>query len=111
MASPKDLKKLKKMGIETDQINALRVIIETQDTVITIEEPTVIQARVGGQSAITVMGGKRTEKPKETRIEVSQEDIQFVMDQTGKSEKEAREALLKANGDVATAISLLNGGS
>ncbi|MEM0173031.1 MAG: nascent polypeptide-associated complex protein [Sulfolobaceae archaeon] len=106
-----DLKKLEKMGLKTEQIDAIKVIIETKDKIITIENPMVIKASVMGQDAITITGGviKEEEKKQQQKFEIKDEDVKFVMEQTGKSEKEVREALVKAEGDIAKAILILTG--
>jgi len=106
-----DLKRLEKMGLKAEQIDAIKVIIETKDKIIIIENPTVIKASVMGQDAITITGGVRKEedKNKQQQIEIKEEDVKFIMEQTGKSEKEVREALIKAEGDIAKAIMILTG--
>ncbi|MCY0859405.1 MAG: nascent polypeptide-associated complex protein [Sulfolobaceae archaeon] len=96
------------MGIKAEQINAIRVIIETEDKNIIIENPTVTKATVMGQEAITVIGTIK-EEPKQKTVEIREEDVKFLMEQTGKSEQEVREALNKANGDVAKALMILTG--
>ncbi|BDB97278.1 nascent polypeptide-associated complex protein [Saccharolobus caldissimus] len=107
---PSDLKKMERMGIKTEQINAIRVIIETPDKNIIIENPLVAKTSVMGNEAIVITGGNTKEEQKQqSQIEVKEEDVRFVMEQTGKSEKEAREALIKANGDIAKAIMILQG--
>ncbi len=109
--SPKDLKKLEKMGIKTQNIDALRVIIETPNERIVIESPMVTKANVMGQEAITVVGGTtRVESKAEPKVEVNEDDVRFVMEQTGKPEAQVREALSKANGDIAKAILSLTEG-
>ncbi len=110
MKVPKDLKALQRMGIKAEKIDALRVTIETPDEVITIESPMVMRTSVAGQEAIVVSGGEtKVEKKSEQKVEVKDEDVKFVMEQTGKPENEVREALTKANGDIAKAIMILNG--
>ncbi|AWR94871.1 nascent polypeptide-associated complex protein [Acidianus brierleyi] len=108
---PKDMKNLERMGIKTENIDATRVIIETQNGKIIIESPTVTKTVAMGQEAIIIMGGeKREEKNEEsTGKEIKEEDVKFIAEQTGKSEAEAREALEKANGDIAKAIMILTG--
>ncbi|WP_338600302.1 nascent polypeptide-associated complex protein [Sulfolobus tengchongensis] len=106
---PSDLKKMERMGIKTEQINAIRVIIETPDKNIVIESPTVAKTNVMGNEAIVIFGGQAKEEEKQKQIEIKEEDVRFVSEQTGKSEKEAREALIKANGDIAKAIMILQG--
>ncbi|AEB94736.1 MAG: nascent polypeptide-associated complex protein [Metallosphaera sp.] len=109
--NPKDLKKLEKMGIKTQNIDALRVIIETKDETIVIESPMVTKANVMGQEAITIIGGTtKIEAKAEPKLEINEEDVRFVMEQTGKSEEQVREALKKSNGDIAKAILSLTEG-
>ena len=106
---PSDLKKMERMGIKTEEINAFRVIIETPNKNIIIENPTVIKTSVMGNEAIMITGGEIKEEETKQQVEIKEEDVRFVMEQTGKSEKEVREALLKTNGDIAKAIMILQG--
>ncbi|MFP3065302.1 MAG: nascent polypeptide-associated complex protein [Sulfolobus sp.] len=106
---PNQFKNLEKMlGIKTEQINATRVIIELPDKRLIIENPVVVKMIAQGQEVYSVMGSAK-EEVKEQKVEIRDEDVKFVMEQTGKSEKEVREALEKANGDIAKAILLLSG--
>ncbi|AWR97843.1 nascent polypeptide-associated complex protein [Acidianus sulfidivorans JP7] len=109
--SQKDLKNLQRMGIKAENIDALRVTIETKDELIIIDSPMVMKTNVMGQEAILISGGQtRTEKKsQENKVEIKDDDVKFVMEQTGKSENEVREALTKTNGDIAAAIALLTG--
>jgi nascent polypeptide-associated complex subunit alpha len=108
---PSDLKKLERMGLKIDQIEAIKVIIETKDKLIIIENPMVAKTSMMGQEVITIAGGitREEQKIQEAKIEIKEEDVKFVMEQTGKSEKEVREALIKAKGDIAQAILILTG--
>ncbi|WP_277021710.1 nascent polypeptide-associated complex protein [Sulfuracidifex metallicus] len=111
-----DLKKLEKMGIKTNQINATRVIIETADGKrIVIEECQVAKMSAQGNSFYTIMGGNEREeevKP-ETAVQIqpsiNEEDVKFLMEQTGKGETEVRDALNKNGGDIAKALAYLTG--
>ncbi|MFP3165137.1 MAG: nascent polypeptide-associated complex protein [Acidianus sp.] len=111
MKVPKDLKALQRMGIKAEKIDALRVTIETPDEIITIESPMVMKTSFAGQEAIVVSGGetKVEKKGEQQKVEIKDEDVKFIMEQTGKPENEVREALVKANGDIAKAIMILNG--
>lgn len=65
-----------------------------------------------GQETYQV-SGKAEERIKgsdaeEDSAEISQDDIDLVASQTGKSKKEAEEALREANGDLAEAIMRLD---
>jgi nascent polypeptide-associated complex subunit alpha len=111
---PKDMKNLERLGIKTENINATRVVIETQNGKIIIDSPTVTKTMAMGQEAIIIMGGERREEKNEEKsenqsVEIKEDDVKFVAEQTGKTVEEAREALQKANGDIAKAIMTLSG--
>ena len=92
---------MKKMGISQDEISANRVIIEKKDgEKIIIEEPSVTKIKMQGQTSFQISGEERIET--ET-IEDTSEDIQTIIEKTGCTEKEAKEALEKT-GDLADAI-------
>jgi len=92
---------MKQMGIENTEIPAKRVIIETDSKRIIIENPNVTQVSMQGQKTFQIMGEVREETG------IPEEDIQMVIDATGKSKEEARKALEKENGDIAKAIESL----
>ena len=105
---PNQFKNLERMlGLKTEQLDAVKVTIELKDKVLVIENPNVIKMIAQGQEVYTVMGSAKETPKEEQKVEIKEEDVKFVMEQTGKSEKEAREALEKAKGDIAQAILLL----
>ncbi|RMD65652.1 nascent polypeptide-associated complex protein [Candidatus Pacearchaeota archaeon] len=97
--SPKRMQSmLKQLGIEQEEIEAKRVIIEKADGKIVIENPSVQRITMQGQESFQVVGEVREEKG------VSEEDIKLVQEKTGVSEESARKALEKTGGDIAEAI-------
>ncbi|MCD6547310.1 MAG: hypothetical protein J7K22_02010 [Nanoarchaeota archaeon] len=99
-----DAKKLKKMMKDMEQIPAERVIIEGQKKLV-IEEPQVIRINLMGQETYQIVG-----KAKEIEQEpFTNEDVKLVMEQTGKTEEEVRQALKKNEGDIAKTILELKG--
>lgn len=92
---------MKQMGIESTDIPAKRVIIEMDSKKLVIENPTVTQVSMQGQSTFQVIG-----EAKELSS-IPEEDVQMVSQATGKPESEARLALEKNDGDIAKAISSL----
>ncbi len=112
--SPRDLKKmLKRMGINVVEIdNVEKVVIVTRDKEITIIEPQVMLFDAGKQKIYQIVAEeieeeKRALEEEKEEIEISEEDVLFVAEQAGVSPDEAREALIKAKGDLAEAILFL----
>lgn len=102
---PKAMKSmLAKMGIKTEDLNAVRVTIETVDKTIVIENPQI--TRISAQGSISFqVSGDVSETEKQIALEVTADDIKLVMDNSGvEDEERARQALLDAKGDIATAI-------
>ncbi|MEK6889525.1 MAG: nascent polypeptide-associated complex protein [Nanoarchaeota archaeon] len=92
---------MKQMGIKQEEIDALRVIIEKSDGDKIIIEPAHVQKMtVQGQDSFQITGEIREEEGESIRGE----DIELVMEKTGKSEKEVRKVLEEVNGDIAEAI-------
>ncbi|MBS3084343.1 nascent polypeptide-associated complex protein [Candidatus Pacearchaeota archaeon] len=92
---------MKKMGISQDEIDAQKVTIEKKDgTLIIIKNPSVMEIKMQGNRSFQI-SGEIEEKSKE--VEISPEDIKIVMEKTGCSKKEVKEALLKTK-DLAEAI-------
>ncbi|MBM3228951.1 nascent polypeptide-associated complex protein [Candidatus Parvarchaeota archaeon] len=96
---PKSVKKMmQQMGIENKEIAAKKVLIECEGENIIITNPQVTQIVMQGQTSYQIAGTVLRE------ASISQQDLQLVMEQTGASEKQAREALLESGGDMAQAI-------
>jgi nascent polypeptide-associated complex subunit alpha len=92
---------MKKMGIAQNEIPTERVIIEKKDgEKIIIENPSVVNIKMQGQSSYQISGEERTETQE---IGISEEDINTIIEKTGCSKEEAKEALEKT-GDLADAI-------
>jgi nascent polypeptide-associated complex subunit alpha len=96
-------KMMKRMGIQQQEIEATEVIIKTPEKTIIITNPSVSKVNMMGQETFQVMG-EVTEQENSQKAEINQEDIKTVMEQTNVSEAEAREAIEKAEGDLAKAI-------
>jgi len=93
---------MKQMGIKNEELNASKVIIETDGKKIVFENPSVQVMEVQGQKTYTIMGETTTESS------IPIEDIKMVAESASVSEDVAKEALSEANGDIAQAIMKLN---
>ncbi|MEK6848308.1 MAG: nascent polypeptide-associated complex protein [Nanoarchaeota archaeon] len=89
---------LKQLGMQQDEIEATRVIIEQADKKIIIENPSVARIKMQGQESWQISGNAREEESN------NEGDIKTVMEKTGKSREEAEKALKESNGDLAEAI-------
>ena len=96
---------MKRFGINVKNIdNVEKVIIQTdtKEYVFDTAEVTVMEAQ--GQKTFQIIG-EPTIKTRGGDSEITQQaDIELIMQQTGKSEAEARKALKETNGDLAEAI-------
>ena len=92
---------MKQMGIKQEEVVALRVIIEKADSRIIIEPANVQKIVMQGQESWQITGEAK-EETKEAGI--SEDDVQLVMEKTGKGEKEVRKVLEEVDGDMAEAI-------
>ncbi|MEN9626463.1 MAG: hypothetical protein RL557_791 [archaeon] len=92
---------MKQMGIAQQEIDARRVIIETEGKNIIIENPSVVKIKMQGQENFQISGDVREE---DAAGDSSEEDIKTIMEKTGCSENEARAALEAASGDLTEAL-------
>ena len=99
---------MKKMGMQQEDIEATEVIIKTADKEYVFANPQVAKVNMMGQATWQVVG-EAEERSIDTPPEISQEDVQNVMDQACVSEDQARQAIVEANGDLAEAILNLQG--
>ncbi len=106
--SPREAKRMmQRMGLSMEGIpNVEEVIIRTSAKEIIVDNPEVAVLELHGQKIFQVTG-QITEKKIEKKMEIPQEDIRLVADQTGKSMEEAEKALEETGGDLAKAILLL----
>jgi len=92
---------MKQMGIQTEEVPAKKVIIETQEKRIIIEPAQVSAMTVQGQKTFTVAGVERQE---EKELEIAPEDVGMVVEQAEVSKQDAEKALKETKGDIAEAI-------
>ena len=92
---------MSQMGIKQEEIDALRVVIECTDKKIIIEPANVQKIKMQGQESWQITGDAREEGAEEG---IRQEDIDLVVEKTGKTKEEAEKALVDAGGDIAEAI-------
>jgi nascent polypeptide-associated complex subunit alpha len=94
---------MKQMGINQEEINASKVIIEKEDgSKIIIGNPSVVKIKMQGQESFQITGDVS-----EKDDGFSEKDIEVVMQKTNCSREEA-ETALKETGDLADAIMKLS---
>jgi nascent polypeptide-associated complex subunit alpha len=105
--NPKQMKKMmRQMGMEMKELSAKEVVIRLEGEEITIKNPNVNVIEMQGQKTYQVAGGD--EESTGTGDELREEDVEVVASQAGVSKEAAREALKKADGDLAAAIMSLS---
>jgi alpha-NAC-related protein len=119
-------RRMQQQGIEMDQIDALRVIIEGSEKTLVIEQPEVVLMKQAGQEIYQIIGqaeehssdeitivpgeeGEDTEIIDESIGEsaITENDIMLVATQANVEKKEAEVVLKECNGDIAKAILFL----
>ena len=97
---------MKRMGMKMEQIDADEVIIKTRGKDIVISNPQVTKVNMGGQDTFQIAGdvSERAVGEEGESEETNEEDVQVVMQRTGATEEEARQALEESDGDLAQAI-------
>jgi len=102
--NPRQMKRMmKKMGLESDELDATKVIIETEKKKLVFDNPQVIEMNMKGQHMYQVVGEPREEAP-EGEVLIPEGDIEMVSERAGVSKEEAEEALREAEGEPAEAI-------
>jgi nascent polypeptide-associated complex subunit alpha len=91
---------MKKMGIAQTAIDAKRVIIELEDENIVIDEPSVSQIKMQGNTTWQISGEAKTEE----KEGFSEDDVKMVMEKTGRKKEEVTKFLKENDGDMALAI-------
>ncbi len=91
---------MKKMGISQTQLNVNRVVFEMDDGNMVIDDPSVLKVMMQGQETYQITG----EAVEEAGESFSDEDVAMVVEKSGKSVEEVKEALEKSDGDIAEAI-------
>jgi nascent polypeptide-associated complex subunit alpha len=95
---------MKQLGIQQDDLPAKRVEITLEDKKLVFENPDVQKVDMMGQETYQVVG-KPQEHPLEKReVVIDDEDIETVVQQTGCTEDEAKEAIKENDYDLAEAI-------
>jgi len=95
---------MKQMGISQDQIDANRVIIETDEKNIIINNPSVTKINMQGQENFQISGDIEEQEAEEEQEDTTEEDIKTIIEKVGCLEQEAKMALEKANGDLTEAL-------
>ncbi len=107
--NPRQMKQaMKRLGINEQQIEAKRVIIELTGSRIVIDEPSVSKINMMGQEVYQISGEERIEEL-DLAPEISEEDVNTVMDASSCDYDTAKDAILSSNGDLAKAILKIKG--
>ena len=93
---------MKRLGISVKEIeNVKKVIIQTDTKEYIFDDAEVTLMDAQGQKTYQITGKARVVEKKEG---IPKEDIDLVVEQTGKSVAEAKKALEETKGDIAEAI-------
>ena len=96
---------MKRFGINVKNIdNVEKVIIQTDTKEYVFEEAEVTVMEAQGSKTFQIVGNPTVKIRGGGPEDTQKEDIKLVMEQTGKSEADARQALKETNGDIAEAI-------
>ncbi len=97
---------MKQMGINVEEVDDVEeVIIRTSNKDIVFDDAQVTIMNVKGAKTYQIVG---TPKERQRELEISEADVQLVVEQSGASESEAIKALKETEGDLAEAILKLN---
>ena len=99
---------MKKAGVAFEEVKDVHHvdIILSDGGIIRIETPIVAKMKISGQVTYQITGEEKIVE-KEENIEISEEDIKIVMEQTGVDKELALKALEMTGGDIAEAIIVL----
>jgi nascent polypeptide-associated complex subunit alpha len=116
-------RRMQQQGVEMDQIEATRVIIEGTEKTLVLEQPEVILMKQAGQEiyqiigqaeerssdVVAIMSDEEAEEGDvlETTPTITENDIMLVATQANVDKKEAESVLNECNGDIAKAILFL----
>lgn len=99
-------KMMKQLGIKTEELNAKRVVFETADGNLVIENPQITKMTIQGTDTFQIVGSIK-EESNSTANKISEDDIKMVAEQAKVSKENAKSALEKTDGDIAEAILML----
>ena len=113
--NPRKMKQMmEQMGIDVEELDAERVVVETTDGDLVFESPQVTRMDAQGQQTYQIVGepaevadaGGATpvEAADEATGGIPDEDIALVAERAGVPESQARETLEALDGDLAAAI-------
>jgi nascent polypeptide-associated complex subunit alpha len=125
-ASRQMRRRMQQQGIDMEQISATRVIIESHEKTLVIDQPEVVLMKQMGQEIYQVIGdaeeystgeiqiGEKDESEgvdvldeTETKPIITENDIMLVAAQANVDKEEANAALIDSEGDIAKAILFL----
>lgn len=103
--NPRQMKQaMKRLGMQQVDIDdAIEVIIKCPDRNIVISNPNVSKINMMGQETFQIVG-EYTEESIDSTPDISDEDIETVMQQADVTREKAEEAIKRANYDLADAI-------
>ncbi|WP_067052424.1 nascent polypeptide-associated complex protein [Methanofollis ethanolicus] len=106
--NPKKMKQMmKQLGMEIEQLEDVkRVVIETGKGNYVFDEAEVVATIMQGATTYQINGEARFEP---AALDIPEDDVKLVMEQTGTTAAAAREALAATDGDIAGAILRLTG--
>ena len=112
--NPRNAKRMmQRMGMNMGEMPEVEeVIFKTSSKEIVVEDAQVAVIDMQGQKIFQVTGkvSERALESQAAALNIPEEDIQLVADQTGKSMEDAKRALQESDGDLAKAILLLQTG-
>ena len=112
-------RRMAQQGIDMEDVDATRVIIEGAEKTLIIDQPEVFLMKQAGQEIYQVMGQAEEVSPESFTIEseeiesigeseikptITENDIILVASQANVDKKEAESVLKECNGDIAKAI-------
>ena len=102
--NPRDMRMaMRKLGINQEEIDAKEVIIRLEDREIVISNPSVTKIDMKGQVSYQI-AGEESERSIGSEPDISEDDIDTVVEQTGVSKEEALKSIKDSKGDLAEAI-------
>ncbi len=102
--NPKQMQQaMKQLGIKQEEIEAIEVIIRLEDKEIVISSPSVQKIKMQGQESFQISGDV-SERSLSSTPEITDDDLNTIMEQTGCTKDEAIEAIEESDGDLAEAI-------